>query len=74
MKVKVRDILPLVKGYCFIFDKNNNLLFQVDEYHRNIHEVPKNILKSTIDSMQTNLAQIAIVIKENYIGNCNEEM
>ena len=65
MKVRVRDILPLVKGYCFIFDKNNNLLFQVDEYHRNIHEVPKNILKSAIDSVDTNLAQIAIIIKEN---------
>lgn len=65
MKVKVRDILPLVKGYCFIFDNDNNLLFQVNEYHKNIHEVPENILKSTIDSMQTNLAQIAIVIKDS---------
>ena len=65
MKVRVRDIIPLVKNYCFIFDKNNNLLFQVDGYHRNIHEVPKNILKSTIDSIQINFAQIVIVIKEN---------
>lgn len=63
--MKVRDILPLIKDYCSIRDKNNNLLFQVDGYHRNIHEVPKNILKSTIDSVDTNLARIAIVIKEN---------
>lgn len=74
MKVRVRDILPLVKNYCFIFDKNNNLLFQVDEYHKNIYKVPKNILKSTIDSIDTNLAQIAIVIKGNYIGDCNEKV
>lgn len=62
--MKVKDILPLIEGYCIIFDKNDNILFQIDGYCRNAHEVPKNILKSTVDSIETNLAQIAIVVKE----------
>ena len=65
MKVKVRDILPLIKDCCSICDKNNNLLFQDDGYYRSIHEAPENVLNSTIDSIQINFAQIVIVIKES---------
>lgn len=63
--MRIKDILPLIKGYCIIFDKKDNILFQIDGYCRNAHEVPENILKSTIDSIQTNLDQIPIIIKEN---------